>query len=43
TGWLSARLGGAPTGRAVLRNVVMGSATMAVTYLVGMLFGTAVG
>lgn len=43
TGWLSAKLGGAPRGRAVLRNVVMGGATMLVTYGVGLAFGTAVG
>lgn len=43
TGWISARLGGAPAPRAVLRNVVMGSATMAATYLIGLVFGVAVG
>ncbi len=43
TGWVSARLGDAPVGRAVARNVVMGSATMAATYLIGLLFGVAVG
>lgn len=43
TGWISAALGGAPRGRAILRNVVMGSATMAATYLIGVLFGVAVG
>jgi Uncharacterized membrane protein len=43
TGWISARLGGAPVPRAVLRNVVMGSATMAATYLIGLVFGVAVG
>lgn len=42
TGWISAALGGAPRGRAILRNVVMGSATMAATYAIGMLFGVAV-
>ncbi|WP_205618716.1 VIT1/CCC1 transporter family protein [Leucobacter chironomi] len=42
TGWISAVLGGAPRGRAILRNVVMGSATMAATYAIGMLFGVAV-
>lgn len=43
TGWISAALGGAPRGRAILRNVVMGSATMIATYLIGLLFGVAVG
>lgn len=42
TGWLSATLGGAPRGRAVLRNLAMGLATMGVTFLVGSLFGTAI-
>ena len=43
TGWISAALGGAPRGRAILRNVVMGSATMIATYLMGLLFGVAFG
>lgn len=43
TGWVSAVLGGAPRVRAIVRNVGMGLLTMAVTYGVGMLFGTAVG
>ena len=42
TGLLSARLGGAPRLKAVLRNVGMGLITMAVTYAVGRLFGTAI-
>ena len=42
TGWISAALGQAPRGRAILRNVLMGVATMAATYLIGLLFGTAV-
>lgn len=42
TGWISAALGGAPRGRAILRNVVMGSATMIATYLIGLLFGVAI-
>ncbi|WP_336651415.1 MULTISPECIES: VIT1/CCC1 transporter family protein [unclassified Leucobacter] len=42
TGWISAALGGAPRGRAILRNVVMGSATMVATYVIGVLFGVAV-
>lgn len=42
TGWISARLGDAPLLPAILRNVLMGSATMAATYLIGLLFGVAV-
>ena len=42
TGWISAHLGQAPKLRAILRNVVMGSATMAATYGIGLLFGVAV-
>lgn len=43
TGMISARLGNAPVQRAVVRNVLMGSATMAATYLIGTAFGVAVG
>lgn len=43
TGVLSARLGNAKAGRAVLRNVGVGTLTMVVTYLVGVLFGVTVG
>lgn len=43
TGWISAALGGAPRGRAILRNLLMGSATMIATYVIGVLFGVAVG
>jgi VIT1/CCC1 family predicted Fe2+/Mn2+ transporter len=43
TGVVSARLGGASAGRAVLRNVGMGAATMAFTWAVGKIFGTVVG
>jgi len=42
TGWISAALGQAPRLRAILRNVLMGSATMVATYLIGMVFGVAV-
>ncbi|WP_313812305.1 VIT family protein [Glutamicibacter sp.] len=42
TGWISASLGRAPKAPAVVRNVIMGSATMAATYLIGLLFGVAV-
>ena len=43
TGYLSAWLGGARPGRAVLRLVVGGAVAMAVTYGIGELVGTAVG
>ncbi|MEZ5190579.1 MAG: VIT family protein [Schumannella sp.] len=42
TGWISAALGGARRAPAILRNVLMGSATMIATYLIGLLFGVAV-
>jgi vacuolar iron transporter family protein len=35
TGYLAARLGRAPTGRATLRNLVVGTVTMAITYGLG--------
>ncbi|WP_250294253.1 VIT1/CCC1 transporter family protein [Streptomyces atroolivaceus] len=41
TGWWSARLGEAPAGRAVLRNVSGGAVAMAVTYGAGTLLGAA--
>jgi VIT1/CCC1 family predicted Fe2+/Mn2+ transporter len=43
TGYLSARLGGARPGRAVLRLVLGGALAMAVTYGIGVLVGAAVG
>lgn len=43
TGWVSARLGDAPIGRAVARNVGVGALTMVVTYAVGVLFGVTTG
>lgn len=43
TGWTSARLGGSPAPRAVLRNVLGGLLAMAVTYAVGSLLGTGIG
>ncbi len=43
TGLVSARLGGAAPGRAVLRNVLGGAVAMAVTYLIGRLVGTGLG
>lgn len=39
TGWISARLGGSPVLRAVVRNVGGGVLAMTVTWLVGNLFG----
>ena len=39
TGWLSARLGRAAPGRAILRNVIGGALAMGITYLVGTLIG----
>ncbi|WP_326956802.1 MULTISPECIES: VIT1/CCC1 transporter family protein [unclassified Amycolatopsis] len=43
TGWVSARLGDAHVGRAILRNVGVGALTMVVTYFVGVLFGVTIG
>jgi VIT1/CCC1 family predicted Fe2+/Mn2+ transporter len=43
TGWLSAFLGRAPRGRAIARLVVGGALAMAITFGVGLLFGTAIG
>ncbi|MBP6995228.1 MAG: VIT family protein [Phycicoccus sp.] len=42
TGGVSARLGGAPVTRAIMRNVGGGIAAMAVTYAIGRLFGATV-
>ncbi|STZ72919.1 integral membrane protein [Mycolicibacterium fortuitum] len=42
TGAVSAGLGGAPKGRAVLRNVVGGGLALAITYLIGLLVGTTI-
>ncbi len=42
TGWISAWLGEAPKGRAVVRLLIGGAAAMALTYGVGHLFGVAV-
>ena len=39
TGWVGARLGGSPVGRAVARNVVGGLLAMAVTYAIGSAVG----
>ena len=43
TGAMSAKLGGAKPGRAVVRLVVGGGLALAATFAVGSLFGTAVG
>ncbi|WUH93123.1 VIT family protein [Streptomyces sp. NBC_00433] len=40
-GWISARLGNAPVGPAVIRNMAGGAIAMAVTYAVGALLGAA--
>ncbi|AKS35316.1 VIT family protein [Mycolicibacterium goodii] len=42
TGAVSAGLGGAPKGRAVLRNMIGGGLALAITYAIGLLVGTAV-
>ena len=42
-GYTGARLGGAPSTKPVLRVVVGGVAAMAITMLVGKVFGAAVG
>ncbi|WAX82069.1 VIT1/CCC1 transporter family protein [Streptomyces sp. KMM 9044] len=39
TGWSSARLGGAPPGRMILRNTAGGALAMGLTYLAGSLLG----
>jgi VIT1/CCC1 family predicted Fe2+/Mn2+ transporter len=43
TGAVSAGLGGAPKGRAVVRNVVGGGLALAITYAIGHLVGAAIG
>jgi VIT1/CCC1 family predicted Fe2+/Mn2+ transporter len=43
TGSVSARLGGAPRGRAIMRNIVGGGLALAITYAIGLLVGTVVG
>jgi VIT1/CCC1 family predicted Fe2+/Mn2+ transporter len=43
TGWLSARLGNARPGPAILRNVGVGILTMAITWGVGRIFGVTTG
>ncbi|MFD2417602.1 VIT1/CCC1 transporter family protein [Amycolatopsis pigmentata] len=43
TGYVSARLGNAGPGRAVLRNVAVGALTMLITYYAGHLFGATLG
>ena len=42
TGTVSAGLGGAPKGRAVLRNVIGGGLALAITYAIGRLVGAAI-
>ena len=43
TGWISARLGYGPAGRAVVRNMAGGLFAMLATYAVGSLVGTRIG
>ena len=43
TGYISARLGGAQKGPAIMRNVVVGMLTMGIAWAVGRLFGVATG
>ena len=43
TGWLSAQLGRAPKGRAMIRLVAGGALAMAVTFGIGRLVGMAIG
>ena len=43
TGWVSARLGSSPVPRAVARNVGGGLLAMAITYLIGSLYGASLG
>ena len=40
TGFVGARIGGAKSGKAIVRNVSVSLLTMGVTYAIGMLFGT---
>lgn len=42
TGWLSARLGSSPPGRAVIRNVAGGLLAMAITHGIGLLVGVGI-
>ena len=42
TGAVSAGLGGAPKGRAVLRNVIGGGLALTITYVIGHLVGAAI-
>ena len=41
TGFVGAKIGGAKSGKAIIRNVSVSLLTMGVTYAIGMLFGTA--
>lgn len=42
TGFVGAKIGQAKSGKAIIRNVVVSLATMGITYLVGMAFGTSI-
>lgn len=43
TGYASASVGGAPKGKAIIRNVIGGALAMLITYGIGYAFGTAIG
>ena len=42
TGFVGAKIGGAKSGRAILRNVVVSILTMGITYAIGSLVGTGI-
>ena len=42
TGYVGAKIGGARSGRAIIRNVVVSLLTMGITYGIGQLVGTSV-
>ncbi|CAB4634331.1 unannotated protein [freshwater metagenome] len=42
TGFVGARIGGARSGKAILRNVVVSLLTMGITYAIGQLVGTSI-
>jgi VIT1/CCC1 family predicted Fe2+/Mn2+ transporter len=43
TGWVSALISGSKMGRPIMRNVIGGSAAMALTWGIGHLFGVTTG
>jgi VIT1/CCC1 family predicted Fe2+/Mn2+ transporter len=42
TGFVGARIGGAKSGKAIIRNVVVSLLTMGITYAIGQLVGTTI-